>query len=309
LPNKTLISLLAGVLLTLQLAAQNNLEFIENKGQWDTAVLFKGDMGNGAFFLRHTGFTVIQYHPDDLAKVGEQVHGQLQSTDNKTLPFTRKGFKGAGLGSSIDTNMEVRSHAYTMDLVGAAIGIQPVADKPEQSHNNYFIGNDRSKWASNCGVFHEVMYKDIYPGIDVKYYAEEGLLKYEFIVHPGADPRQIAMQFNGIDKLTIKNNELILATSVGDIKELSPYTYQAGLQGRQKIDCRYRLDKNNTVHFSVKDYDASQVLIIDPTLIFASLSGSTADNWGYTATFGPDGSFFSGGIVFWKWLSDIAGGI
>ena len=38
-------------------------------------------------------------------------------------------------------------------------------------------------------------------------------------------------------------------------------------------------------------------LVIDPTLMFCSFAGSTADNWGYTATYGPDGSFYGGGIV------------
>ncbi|MGZ4019531.1 MAG: PKD domain-containing protein, partial [Flavisolibacter sp.] len=36
---------------------------------------------------------------------------------------------------------------------------------------------------------------------------------------------------------------------------------------------------------------------IDPNLVFCSFSGSTADNWGFTATYGPDGSMYGGGIV------------
>jgi gliding motility-associated-like protein len=48
----------------------------------------------------------------------------------------------------------------------------------------------------------------------------------------------------------------------------------------------------------VGDYDRTQPLVIDPSIIFCSFSGSTADNWGFTATYGPDGSLFAGGIVF-----------
>ncbi|HCK21445.1 MAG TPA: PKD domain-containing protein, partial [Bacteroidetes bacterium] len=39
-------------------------------------------------------------------------------------------------------------------------------------------------------------------------------------------------------------------------------------------------------------------LIIDPVQIFGSFSGSTSDNWGYTATFDNSGHLYGGGIVF-----------
>ena len=45
-------------------------------------------------------------------------------------------------------------------------------------------------------------------------------------------------------------------------------------------------------------YDKNTILTIDPTFIFASYSGSTVSNWGFTATYGPDGSMYGGGIVF-----------
>jgi hypothetical protein len=39
---------------------------------------------------------------------------------------------------------------------------------------NYFIGNDKSKHATNCGLYKEVVVKDLYKGIDVRYYFEGG---------------------------------------------------------------------------------------------------------------------------------------
>ena len=54
----------------------------------------------------------------------------------------------------------------------------------------------------------------------------------------------------------------------------------------------------NTVKFSVKDYSKDATLIIDPILIFSSFTGSAANQFGFTATPAPDGSFYSGGIVF-----------
>ena len=81
------------------------------------------------------------------------------------------------------------------------------------------------------------------------------------------------------------------------LKNSLPDTYQYNENLRQQVDCKYVVE-GNIVKFKVKNYSHQAILVIDPTLIFASLSGSTADNWGYTATYGRDGSLYGGGIVF-----------
>ena len=105
------------------------------------------------------------------------------------------------------------------------------------------------------------------------------------------------MKYDGVDKLQVKNKELVVNTSVGELKESYPYTYQSSSKERKEINCKYVI-KDNIVSFDVKEYDPSATLVIDPALMFCSFSGSTADNWGFTATYGPDGSFYGGGIVF-----------
>ena len=50
--------------------------------------------------------------------------------------------------------------------------------------------------------------------------------------------------------------------------------------------------EGDVVRFKVKNYSPDAPLIIDPTEIFFTYTGSTSDNWGFTATYGPDGSFF-----------------
>lgn len=116
-------------------------------------------------------------------------------------------------------------------------------------------------------------------------------------MHPGADPEQIVMKYDGVEKLQTVKNELHIGTSVGTLRELDPYSYQ--YQGNEKVsvDVRFQVTGNET-RFQVRNHDRKSLLVIDPTLIFCSFSGSTADNWGFTATYGPDGSFFGGGIVF-----------
>lgn len=254
----------------------NNIEFVENKGQWDSRVKYKGDVSNGAFFIRDGGITVLQYHPVDLANAVKQLHGP-----KSIIP---------------GNNLMVRTHAYHIDFLGASTEIKSQADKPISSYNNYIYGNDQSKWAGGCPIYQAITLQNVYPNVDVRYYTDNGFLKYDIIVKPGGDVSKIALKYNGVDQVQTRKGELLIETSVGELKESSPFTYQAGLTGRKEINCKYSV-KNNVVRFDVKDYDPASILIIDPVIIFCSFSGSTGDNWGYTATYGPDGSMYGGGIV------------
>ena len=265
-----------------------NLEFIENKGQWDSRVKFKGAISNGAFFLEEKGFTVVKESDEDMERVAEHFHGHTHGNNSDVA--ARKA------APPTQPNLTVRAHAYRVQFVNAS---QPtvVPDKPLDNYNNYFIGNDPEKWASNCRIFQAVTYREIYPGIDVRYYTSEGKLKYDILVKPGADISRIAMKYDGVDELFLKNEELVIKTSVGEMRELAPYSYQIIDGQRKEVVSRFKL-AGKQVQFSLENYDKNLPLVIDPTLIFSTFTGSTADNWGYTATYGPDGSFFAGGIVF-----------
>lgn len=269
------------------------LQFIENKGQWDKAVEFKSDFKTGSFYLQHKGFTVLLHSEKDLELLSQKLHGN--DDGNKNILIKARVAAPPPLPAS--KAVTVHSHAYKVNFLGASSNVQPIADKAISSYNNYFIGNDKSKWQSGCKIYQGITYKNMYPNIDVRYYTDQGTLKYDLIVHPGGNINAIALQYEGVNSLQVQNKELIIGTSVGEVKELYPYTYQVMNKGRQTLDCKYVV-KNNIVTFKVKDYSPNATIIIDPQLIFCSFAGSTSDNWGYTATPGPDGSFFAGGISF-----------
>ena len=289
-------------------AGSSNIEFVENKGQWDPRVQFKGELPTGALFLEKKGFSTMLYHPDDLIKMTEAHHGVAGSGGGtsgagapagggKIAAATGATIKIGGPGGVPQAN-RLRSHAYRVSFADASDDVTIVPDKALPGYNNYFIGNDRSKWASNCRVFQGVTYRNLYPNIDVRYYTNEGQLKYDIIVHPGGDVRRIKMRYEGADRLSMKKSKLIVGTSVGAVTQLSPYSYLYNQQGRTDIACRYVIRNGNMVSFDLPDRDTTATLVIDPTVIFVSFTGSKVSNWGFTATPGPDGSFFSGGIVF-----------
>lgn len=276
---KILLTVPISLLFSLQLFAQT--EFVQNKGQWNKKVNYRSDFKTGSFFLENRGFTVLLNKPEDVARLSEYTHGHAKRSPKQDIPDT----------------FTFHSFAYNVTFLGAAANPERKPEKETPTYNNYFIGNDESQWASACKIYGAVTYKNVYPLIDVRYYSTGEKLKYDFIVHPGGNPEAIAMRYDGGVKLAVTNKELVIGTSVGVVTELEPYTYQTGPSGRSDVSNRYSVT-DNVVTFKVGNYDPRSTLIIDPTLIFSTFTGSTADNWGYTATPGPDGSFYAGGVVF-----------
>lgn len=279
---RILIFFIAAVMGFADLSAQGNIEFIENKGQWDSRVQYMGTVSNGAFFLRNDGgFTVLQHNAGDYANLARFRHGL--NPDGSTVTANDK--------------ITVRSHSWDVNFVGASPAMKTKAEKSISTYNNYFKGSDPSKWASECKIYQAITLEEVYPNVDVRYYTNNGYLKYDIIVKPGADISKIALKYEGIEKLQVANKELVIKTSVGDMRESSPYTYQTDVNGKREVQCKYVV-KDNVLRFDVKNYDPTTTLIIDPVIVFCSFSGGTANNWGFTATYGPDGSMYAGGIVF-----------
>jgi gliding motility-associated-like protein len=260
------------------------VQFIENKGQWDSRVKFMAEVPAGEIYIHQAGFTIVQHSPEDWEGLSELRHGHgghleaVKKEPTSTRPVA------------------MRSHAYRVDFVGANTAAILEPDKPLANWNNYILGNDPSKWAFECKIYQGITIRNLYPNIDIRYYSENGRLKYDLVVQPGGNPALVKMQYNGVEGLSVKNKQLLIPTSVGTLKELPPYSYQYGAKGKTEVANRYLL-KGNTVGFDVKAYDRNVPLVIDPTLIFCSFSGSTRDNWGFTATYGPDGSMYGGGIA------------
>jgi len=293
----------------------SNLEFVENRGQWNTAIKFRASMPIGAFFLRNEGFSVLQNDTTDLVRIGKLVHGEVihpgggspggntdrkvaaSSTSGKGTPGeggTGSGYGGGGVNSPAD--YVLHSHMYHVSFVNSNPDPEVVPEKVQPNYNNYIIGKDPSKWASNVKIYLGVTFRNIYPGIDIHYYANEGVLKYDIIVHPGADPSQIVLQYDGQDQLSVQKNQLMVKTSVSTVKELEPRSYQVDNNGRTMLPCNYVM-KDNKVSFRIKNRAPNALLVIDPSEIFCTFTGSRSDNWGYTSTYDNAGNFYAGGIL------------
>jgi len=160
------------------------MEFVENKGQWDKDILFRGEISNGAFFLQKQGFTVLLHRAEELRNLMDSHHGLVlpgQAAD------TGLGVK-TGLRSAAKSQEILHSHQYQVRFLDANPDPEVVPEKPMPTYNNYYIGNDHSKWASQCRIFQAITYRNVYPNIDIRYFSSNGQLKYDILVHPGGDP-------------------------------------------------------------------------------------------------------------------------
>lgn len=158
-----------------------------------------------------------------------------------------------------------------------ALSRQPVALDRAPGVINYLIGNDPARWRTGVPLYSRVTYDDVYPGVDVVYYGNDGTHEYDLVVAPGADPTRIAMRVTGADRIDRDTSGgLQLVTAAGTLTLRSPTLYQLMDGERQTVDAHYAID-GESIHFDLGDYDTSATLIIDPQLVYGTFLGGTGN--------------------------------
>ena len=146
--------------------------------------------------------------------------------------------------------------------------------EPLKGKINYLTGKQSSDWKTGIASYATVQQKQIYPGIDVRYYGNQGQLEYDFIVSPETDVRQIQLVFDGVDSVKLDSEgKLLLNTPHGTIQQHKPTLYQKIRGQRQSVEGRYQLIADNRVGFQVEQYNKQYVLVIDPILEYSSYLG------------------------------------
>jgi len=258
---------------------EGTIFFIENINQWEPHIRYKIELSSTSVFLEEDGIT---YYFEDRKAVEKLLAYKLSGAAQKELQAPSN---------------KINYHAYKVHFKNANKHVKTSAYHPSTDYINYYIGNDKSRWASKVRKYRQAKYHNIYNDIDLVFYEQDYLLKYDFIVKPGANPNDIAMLYEGHDGIKINTRgNLTISTSVNEITELKPFAYQIIAGDTVEVPARFTL-KDNTVSFVFpRGYDKNHALIIDPALIFSTFSGSTTDNWGYTATYDYDGFVYAAGI-------------
>jgi hypothetical protein len=149
--------------------AQSPIRFEENRGQTDPRV---------KYVARGSGYTLFLTQNEAVLS--------LQSSATRS--------KRADEGSAGASQRSVSSAVLRMALLGTSKAIRIQGSEELPSRSNYLVGNDSSRWRRDVPQFARVRYQQVYPGVDLVYYGNQGRLEYDFEVAPGADARQIALQ-------------------------------------------------------------------------------------------------------------------
>jgi hypothetical protein len=202
-------------------------------------------------------------------------------------------------------------------FVGASAQPALAADNMLPGKVNYFIGDDPALWRVGLESYSNVVYRALYPGIDLSYEgsmeAREGLslLKGTYTVAPGADPKLIAWRYSGAQGVSLDgegNLQIVLdarlaatdggpAPTSAKLTEYAPVAWQDIRGQRVPVQASYALGENGVVGFTLGSYDRSQPLIIDPALTYSTyLGGNFAEN-GKAIAVDPAGNFYVTGYT------------
>lgn len=273
------ISILVCFALTSVRANGPEVKFIENRNQFADYVHLAARIPGGTMQLRAGGFHYFFLNTD--AAHRHHHHGE---DGQETASSMRSGV--------------LNGHYISAEFIGANRESVPIPFGKSEEYYNYFIGKDMCRWASGVHAYMGVYYPAYYSGIDLKVYGQGQQVKYDFLVAPSADPTQIQFTYTGADDVHLgEHGDLQVHTAVGEITEGKPVAYQWIAGEKVFVKCRYLLQGNTVSFVFPNGYDACYPLVIDPLLIFSTYSGSTADNWGSTATPGERGTLYSAGVT------------
>lgn len=220
-----------------------NVIFTENKGQihdqFNKArpdVLYCGSSNNLVYHIKKNGVTYQL--------------GRIDSWKESIDEFTKE-----------KTKVIDKQTIYRLDVnwLNANKNFKTQTEKPIDGYNNYYLENCPNG-ALNVKSYGGVQLINIYTNINLHYYSKYGQLKYDYIVAPNTDYKQIQLEVNGVERITKKEDgSLQFLTPLGIIEEGAPIVYQNGKQLKAAW-----VVSNNILSFTVENVNTNYELIIDP---------------------------------------------
>jgi hypothetical protein len=131
-----------------------------------------------------------------------------------------------------------------MDFLGARKDVAPEGLEKTGAVFSYFKGR-REDWHTGLPGYRRIIYRNLWPGIDMVFKGDVGKLKYEYIVAPEADPSLIRLGIRGAQAVRVDmEGRLVVDTPLEKIIDEKPFVYQENEYGeRQPVEAAYKLDK------------------------------------------------------------------
>jgi Beta-propeller repeat len=218
-----------------------------------------------------------------------QGQGNLDASDPRAQFIARGsgyslflGSQGAILSLAAHSPSKSAAHQNKVDflemkLAGASPSATLAGVDPQPSVSNYFVGHDPARWRRAIPQFGRVRYENVYPGINLLFYGNQGHLEYDFQVAPGSDPSQAELEFNGAKQIELRDGALVIATNNGSVRLEAPSIYQQIDGRRQTVAGSFVLRGATRAGFAIGAYDHSRELVIDPSVAFSTYFGGSGD--------------------------------
>jgi hypothetical protein len=232
--------------------------FTKNEGQWDSRVLYRANVGGAVIWFAKEGV----YH-QFTREVPSEIEPVTNNTEN-TLLQERE------IPKKYETVLIAES------FVGGNTNPQINTEELTEYKCNYFIGNDPAEWHTDVPNFKGIVYKDIYPGIDVRYYSKGNALEYDMIAAPGADISKIKVKYDAQALSVDANGSLIIGSDWVTFSENKPFTYQVVNGIKTEVQSQYKILSKNEFGFTLSsNYNPSLPVVIDPTLSYSTYLGGS----------------------------------
>jgi hypothetical protein len=279
------------------------LAFIENKGQIvdqygkqrkDIDVKLEANgltvfVGDGAIYYqwtRQSGASTTSPRPDaGVANWQAFAPGVIRSA-HETADAKFKG----GTEDREPETQPVNIETYRMDveLVGADKEATVVYGSKQNYFENYYL--PQCPDGATAYSYNTITYKNVYPGVDWVLYSKNNQLKYDFVVHPGGDAKQIKLRYKGATALYLKEGALIAETPFGSITEQKPYSYDA--KTKAEVASSFVVE-GNELRFAIAPI--ANTLVIDPNLKWATYYGGNSAEYGLQSAFDTLGNVYLAG--------------
>jgi gliding motility-associated-like protein len=241
--------------------------FIENKGQWPKQVKFLARLGGMNCWITDSGVVYDYYRIDRNYSMDSII---------RLLPHEKDEFER--------THTSCKGQVVRMDYEGINLNAEKQGTDKSEAYYNYFIGNDSTKWASYVGLYGELIVKDAYFGIDIRYYFDSGQIRYDYLVKPGADIASISFSLIGADDVTVNEpGELIIQTSLGEVKHGRLFAYQKIGKEKREVICRFVRKEDGNFGIIASSYEKGSILVIDP-LVWSTFLGGMENDFVYSFT-------------------------
>ena len=274
------------------------LLFIPNQGQFDSRVVYAVQGRDKSIFFTEQGLTVVL-------------------TDKPVAASARKDDRLRRIGSPEPVAYTPKKRwALKLDFVDANPQARPETLEPAETLVSYFKGRPE-EWRTGLRASRRIIYRDLWPGIDLIYSGTVNRLKYDFIVRPGADPNRIRLAWRGADSVQVtEEGQLAVFTPLGTLRDEMPKAWQEEKGRRESVTVAYGLqapagvqvaslatngllagtnphERAHIVGFTVGDYDRSRALVLDPEmLVYCGFIGGSASEYGAAIAVDSNGSAY-----------------